>query len=100
MITPNWTITSNKTNETQKQTKRIEIHLPQTMTFWICSSKHVFPSRSAKMIDATEKPKIPSKNKTVFGELLTSLVRVVQNFFTAGFDSGLIYTNVMMLHNL
>ena len=40
------------------------------------------------MIDATEKPKIPSKNKTVFGDLPLSLVRIVQNFFTAGFDSG------------
>ena len=25
------------------------------------TSKHVFPKRSAKMIDLTEKPKIPSK---------------------------------------
>ena len=25
------------------------------------TSKHVFPKRSAKMIDGTEKPKIPSK---------------------------------------
>ena len=81
MIAPNWTITSSKTNETQKQTKQIEIHLSQTMTFWTCSSKHVFPSRSTKMIDATEKPKIPSKNKM-------SLICIVQNFFTAGFDSG------------
>ena len=88
MIAPNRMITGNKSNETQKQTKWIEIHLSQTMTFWTCSSKHVFSSRSAKMIDATEKPKIPSKNKTVFGDLPLSLVRIVQNFFTAGFDFG------------
>ena len=28
------------------------------MTFWTRASKHVFPKRSAKMIDGTEKPKI------------------------------------------
>ena len=30
----------------------------QTMAFWTRASKHVFPKRSAKMIDGTEKPKI------------------------------------------
>ena len=39
--------------ETQKQTK-VDRNAPIT-------SKHVFPKRSAKMIDVTEKPKIPSK---------------------------------------
>ena len=39
-----------------KQTKRIEItnHESQTMTFWTRASKHVFPKRSAKMIDGTD----------------------------------------------
>ena len=47
---------------------------------------------------------IPSSNK-IFGERPSPLVRIVQNFFTAGFDSGqpidvdktffsFIYTNV------
>ena len=36
-------------------------HKSQTMTYLTRSSKHVFPKRSAKMIDGTEKPKIPSK---------------------------------------
>ena len=31
------------------------------MTFSIRESKHVFPKRSAVMLDGTEKPKIPSK---------------------------------------
>ena len=39
------------------------------------------------MIDGTEKPKIPSNNK-IFGERLFPLVRFVQNFFTAGFETG------------
>ena len=38
--------------ETQKQTK-VDRNAPIT-------SKHVFPKRSAKIIDGTEKPKIPS----------------------------------------
>ena len=63
MIVPNWTITSNEPNETQKQTKRIGIHQSQLMTPWTSSSKHVFLRKSAKMIDGTEKPKIPSSNK-------------------------------------
>ena len=36
-------------------------HKSQTMTYLTRSSKHVFPNRSATMIDGTEKPKIPSK---------------------------------------
>ena len=48
---------SNEPNETQKQTKRVEIHQ------WTLSSKHMFPMRFAKMIDGTEKRKISSKNK-------------------------------------
>ena len=31
------------------------------MTFWTPAGKYVFPKRSAKMIDGSEKPKIPSK---------------------------------------
>ena len=44
----------------KKQTKRIEVtnHESQAMTFWIRASKQVFPKRSAKMIDGTEKPKV------------------------------------------
>ena len=36
-------------------------HESQTMTFWTSESKHVFPKRSAVMVEGTEKPKIPSK---------------------------------------
>ena len=54
---------SNEPNETQKQTKRIEIHQSQTITFWTRSSEHLFPRRSAKMIDVTEKSEIRSNNK-------------------------------------
>ena len=46
-----------------KQTKQTEIHQSQiikTRTFWTHASKHVFPKRSTKMIDGTEKPKLPS----------------------------------------
>ena len=39
-------------------------HESQTMTFWTRASKHVFPKRSFKMIDGTEKPKIASKFAT------------------------------------
>ena len=54
---------SNEPNETQKQTKRIEIHQSQTITFWTRSSEHLLPRRSAKMIDVTEKSEIRSNNK-------------------------------------
>ena len=63
MIAPNLTITSNESNETQKQTKLIEIHQSQPMTFWTRSSKHEFLRKSAKMIEETENPKITSNNK-------------------------------------
>ena len=36
-------------------------HKLQTMTFWTLWNEHLLPKRSAKMIDRTEKPKIPSK---------------------------------------
>ena len=73
---------SNDPNETQKQTKRIEIHQ------WTLSSKHMFPMRFAKMIDGTEKPKISSKNKTNswWSGLRLFIVRTVPNFFAAGLD--------------
>ena len=37
-----------------KQTKLIEIHQSQTMTFWTRFSKVLFPKISAKMIDGSE----------------------------------------------
>ena len=40
-----------------KNTKRIKIHQSQTMTFWTYWSKLLFPKRSAKMIDNSEKRK-------------------------------------------
>ena len=43
-----------------KQTKRIEIHQTQ-ITNQTHADKHVFPKRSVKMIDGTEKPQIPLK---------------------------------------
>ena len=56
---PNWQ--SQATNLVKCRNKQKS----QTMTFWTYSLKykHVFPRRSAKMIDGTEKPKIPSNNK-------------------------------------
>ena len=36
-------------------------HKSQTMTFFTRSSEHLFSKSSARMIDRTEKPKIPSK---------------------------------------
>ena len=55
---------SKATNlETQEQTKRIEIYYSQIKNHGLLNwfSKRVFPKRSAKMINGTEKPKIPSK---------------------------------------
>ena len=46
----NRTITSSENIETNKVDRNAPI-----------TSKHVFPKRSAKMIDGTERPKIPSK---------------------------------------
>ena len=64
----------------QKQ-HRIEVHQSQSMTFATRLTKHLFPKRSAKMI-------IPSNNK-IFGEWLSPLLWIVQNFFTGvGFDSS------------
>ena len=40
--------------KTLKHRNKVDRNAPIT-------SKHVFPKRSAKMIDGTEKPKIPSK---------------------------------------
>ena len=60
------------------------------------------------MIYGTEKPKISSSNENNFWWAACPffVVQIVQNFFTAGFDSGqpnrcktfssLIYTNVMI----
>ena len=41
--------------EPQKHTKRMEINQSQTMTFW--TRQVLFPKRSAKMIDGSEKCK-------------------------------------------
>ena len=81
----------------QKQL-RIEVHQSQSMTFATRLSKHLFPKRSAKMIT-------PSNNK-IFGEWLSPLVWIVQNFSTSvGFDSSQprhkhysawFYTNIMI----
>ena len=50
--------------KTLKHRNKVDRNAPIT-------SKHVFPKRSAKMIDGTEKPKIPSKfAKRVKGRLI------------------------------
>ena len=47
----------NKTNRAKSSNRKLK-----TMTLWTCPSKcHVFPKRTVKMIDWTEKPKIPLK---------------------------------------
>ena len=46
-----------KNLETEKNTKRIEIYQSQTVTFWARGSKILFPTRSAEMIDGSEKRK-------------------------------------------
>ena len=60
------------------------------ITFWTCSSEDLFPRSSAKMIYGTEKPKISSSNENNFWWAACPffVVQIVQNFFTAGFDSG------------
>ena len=57
---PNWGRSQRTNLETRNQQNwsRSTNHESQTMTFWTRASKHVFPKRSAKMIDGTEKPKI------------------------------------------
>ena len=57
---PNWGRSQRTNLETRNQQNwsRSTNHESQTMTFWTPASKHVFPKRSAKMIDGTEKPKI------------------------------------------
>ena len=42
---------------TLKNRKRLEIQQSQTMTFWTCYSKLLFPKRSTKMIDGSEERK-------------------------------------------
>ena len=53
------TITSNKpwNTETHKTDRKFTNHQSQAMTFWTCWSKFLFPERSAKMIDGSEKRK-------------------------------------------
>ena len=64
----------------QKQLQ-IEVHQSQSMTFATRLNKHLFPKRSSKMIT-------PSNNK-IFGEWLSPLVWIFQNFFTGvGLDSS------------
>ena len=46
----------NKPNELKSTNNK-----SQTVTFWTRSGNHVFPERSAKIIDRTEKPKIALK---------------------------------------
>ena len=55
IIARNRKITKQRTlkHETNKTDRK-----PQTKTFWTRASKYLFPKRSAKMIDGTEKPKI------------------------------------------
>ena len=57
---PNWGRSQRTNLETRNQQNwsKSTNHESQTMTFWTRASKHVFPKRSAKMIDGTEKPKI------------------------------------------
>ena len=64
-----WNLTSrlfdhkatNLETRNKKNGSKFTNHLSQTMTFWARSSKYVFPKRSAKITDGTEKAKIPSK---------------------------------------
>ena len=49
-------ITSTEPCNTQNGSKSTN-HRSQTMTFWTCLSKVLFPNRSAKMIDGSEKGK-------------------------------------------
>ena len=46
-------VTENKQNRSRSTN-----HKWQTMTFWTRASKYVFPKRSTKIIEGTEKPKI------------------------------------------
>ena len=60
MIAPNWAMNPMKDRNNQNGSKSTN---HKDMTFRTLSTKHLFPRRSAKMIDGTEKPKIPSNNK-------------------------------------
>ena len=63
--------------EPQKHTKRIEIGQSQTMTFW--TREILFPKRSAKMIDGSEKCKwllaFELQNLHVFEKCSNTLLR-------------------------
>ena len=52
--------TKNLATRNKRSGSKSTNHESQTMTFWTRAGKHVFPKKSAKMIDGTEKPKIPS----------------------------------------
>ena len=59
IIARNRTLTGNDSwNKNGSKSTSLKL---QTMTFWTLWNEHLLPKRSAKMIDRTEKPKIPSK---------------------------------------
>ena len=65
-IARNRTITNSTSNESWNTgTKKTDLNLPtiieKSMTVLACSIERVFPKRSSKIKDWTEKPKIPSK---------------------------------------
>ena len=65
-IARNRTITNSTSNESwNTETKKTDWNLPtikeKSMTVLACSIERVFPKRSSKIKDWTEKPKIPSK---------------------------------------
>ena len=85
-------ITSNEPWNTETQ-KTDEIHQSQTMTFWTSYSKVLFPKRSAKKIDGSEKCKrqlaFELQNSCVFEKLSKGLV------FSSGFEKSHVQSSGM-----
>ena len=56
--------TTNLETRNKQNGSKSTNHESQTVTFWTRASNHLFPKRSAKMIDGTEKNRNPSKRET------------------------------------
>ena len=56
--------TTNLETRNKQNGSKSTNHESQAVTFWTRASNHVFPKRSAKMIDGTGKTRNPSKRET------------------------------------
>ena len=90
MIAPNRTIISNDPNETQKEkrnrSKSIN-HKPWPFD-QLVQENTCFLGGPLRWLTVQRNPKFLKIIRKIFGEQLFPLVHFVQNFFTAGFETG------------